>query len=220
MRREIKKFVRECDVCQRCKPDLSSYPGLLQPSPVPNTLWSSISMDFVEGLPKSQGKNFIMVVVNRLVLNTTPYEVLYGQTPPIRIPYVSGESRVDSVDRTLIAREEVVRALKFHLKRTQDRMKAQADKHRSERQFMVGDWVYLKLQPHQDSLNSAAGGNFLTKNTQEALTIIENKSKVQTSRNKPQVSSASGSSTQDAAITALTKQVEALVSSMNQNQLI
>ncbi|GKG32986.1 hypothetical protein Tco_0430496, partial [Tanacetum coccineum] len=58
-------------------------------------------------------------------------------------------SRVDSVDRTLIAREEVVRALKFHLKRTQDRMKAQADKHRSERQFMVGDWVYLKLQPHR-----------------------------------------------------------------------
>ncbi|GJV01342.1 reverse transcriptase domain-containing protein [Tanacetum coccineum] len=31
-----------------------------------------------------------------------------------------------------------------------------------------------------DSLNSAAGGNFLTKNTQEALTIIENKSKVLT----------------------------------------
>ncbi|GKD05374.1 reverse transcriptase domain-containing protein [Tanacetum coccineum] len=60
-----------------------------------------------------------------------------------------------------------------------------------------------------------ANGNFLTKNTQEALTIIENKSKVQTSRNKPQVLCAIGSSTQDAAIIALTKQVEALVSSMN-----
>ncbi|GJY72491.1 hypothetical protein Tco_0476194 [Tanacetum coccineum] len=55
-------------------------------------------------------------------------------------------------------------------------------------------------------------GNFLTRNTQEALTIIENKSKVQTSRNKPQVASASGSSTQDAHITSLTKQVEALLS--------
>ncbi|GJZ58555.1 hypothetical protein Tco_0614049, partial [Tanacetum coccineum] len=50
------------------------------------------------------------------------------------------------------------------------------------------------------------------KNTQEALTIIENKSKVQTSRNKPQVFSASRSSTQDAHITSLTKQVEALLS--------
>ncbi|GJZ51186.1 reverse transcriptase domain-containing protein, partial [Tanacetum coccineum] len=74
------------------------------------------------------------------------------------------------------------------------------------------DTFYNSLnQSEHDSLNSAAGGNFLTKNTQEALTIIENKSKVQTSRNKPQVASTSGSSTQDAALTALTKQVEALV---------
>ncbi|GJR12575.1 reverse transcriptase domain-containing protein [Tanacetum coccineum] len=60
-----------------------------------------------------------------------------------------------------------------------------------------------------------ANGNFLTKNIQEALTIIENKSKVQTSRNKPQVSSASGSSTQDAHVIALTKQVKAFLYSMN-----
>ncbi|GJV50962.1 reverse transcriptase domain-containing protein [Tanacetum coccineum] len=59
------------------------------------------------------------------------------------------------------------------------------------------------------------GGNFLTKNTQEALNIIENKSKVCTSRNKPQDSSASDSSFQNDAITALAKQVEALISSMN-----
>ncbi|GKC49290.1 reverse transcriptase domain-containing protein, partial [Tanacetum coccineum] len=78
------------------------------------------------------------------------------------------------------------------------------------------DTFYNSLnQSEQDSLNSAAGGNFLTKNTQEALTIIENKFKVQTSRNKPQVSSASGRSTQDAHVTALTKQVDALLSSFN-----
>ncbi|GJV70553.1 reverse transcriptase domain-containing protein [Tanacetum coccineum] len=79
------------------------------------------------------------------------------------------------------------------------------------------DTFYNSLsQSDQDSLNSAANGNFLTKNTQEALTIIENKSKVQTSRNKPQVASASGSSTQDAHFIALTKQVEALLSSFKQ----
>ncbi|GJV93711.1 reverse transcriptase domain-containing protein, partial [Tanacetum coccineum] len=81
---------------------------------------------------------------------------------------------------------------------------------------IVIDSFYNSLnQSEQDSRNYAANGNFLTKNTQEALTVIENKSKVQTSRNKPQVVSASRSSTQDAHVTALTKQVDALLSSFN-----
>ncbi|GJR16006.1 reverse transcriptase domain-containing protein [Tanacetum coccineum] len=39
----------------------------------------------------------------------------------------------------------------------------------------------------QDSLNAAAGGNLLTKTPKDALTIIENKSKVCTLRNRPVV---------------------------------
>nr|GFA99923.1 reverse transcriptase domain-containing protein [Tanacetum cinerariifolium] len=39
----------------------------------------------------------------------------------------------------------------------------------------------------QDSLNSAAGGNFLDKMPRECLAIIESKSKVHYSRNKPVV---------------------------------
>ncbi|GJT57505.1 reverse transcriptase domain-containing protein [Tanacetum coccineum] len=40
----------------------------------------------------------------------------------------------------------------------------------------------------QDSLNAAAGGNLLSKTTREALNIIENKSKVRYSQNKPNAS--------------------------------
>lgn len=65
-KKEAKKYVRECVVCQTYKPDLAAYPGLLQALPTPQRVWSSISMDFVEGLPKSQGKNVIFVVVDRL----------------------------------------------------------------------------------------------------------------------------------------------------------
>jgi hypothetical protein len=34
------------------------------------------------------------------------------------------------------------------LARAQNRMKLQADKHRTERSFEVGTWVYVKLQPY------------------------------------------------------------------------
>nr|GEW49819.1 reverse transcriptase domain-containing protein [Tanacetum cinerariifolium] len=43
-------------------------------------------------------------------------------------------------------------------------------------------------QSDQDSLNAAADGNLLNRTPRVALTIIENKSKVRTSRNKPVVS--------------------------------
>ncbi|GKE56481.1 reverse transcriptase domain-containing protein, partial [Tanacetum coccineum] len=54
------------------------------------------------------------------------------------------------------------------------------------------DTFYNALTPtDQDSLNAAAGGNLLTKTPQDALTIIENKSKVRNSWNKPVVSKGS-----------------------------
>ena len=34
LRREVRQFVRECGVCQRCKADLAVSPGLLQPLPI------------------------------------------------------------------------------------------------------------------------------------------------------------------------------------------
>ena len=39
--------------------------------------------------------------------------------------------------------------LKFHLMRAQHRMKQFADQHRTEREFEIGDYVYVKLQPYR-----------------------------------------------------------------------
>ncbi|GJR09575.1 reverse transcriptase domain-containing protein [Tanacetum coccineum] len=68
----------------------------------------------------------------------------------------------------------------------------------------------------QDSLNAAAGGNLLSKTTREALNIIENKSKVRYSRNKPNVSrmnttSRESSSKTDDRIDKLADQISTLV---------
>lgn len=65
------------------------------------------------------------------------------------MPYLVGVSSVAIVDRSLQAREAARKLLHFHLKRAQGRMKQFADRHRSERSFQVGDWVYLKLQPYR-----------------------------------------------------------------------
>ncbi|GKA60603.1 retrotransposable element Tf2, partial [Tanacetum coccineum] len=81
--------------------------------------------------------------------NVTPFEVVYGKTPPLHVPYVAGESAVEVVDRTLQARETTIEMLKFHLKRVQDIMKMYADKKKYEREFKVGMWVNLKLQPRR-----------------------------------------------------------------------
>ncbi|GJX87129.1 retrotransposon-related protein, partial [Tanacetum coccineum] len=66
MRQDVKTFVALCAVCQRSKSDLAVYPGLLQPLPVPDLIWTEISMGFIEGLPLSNGKSVILVVVDRL----------------------------------------------------------------------------------------------------------------------------------------------------------
>lgn len=51
--------------CQKNKSENTPYPGLLAPLLVPTQAWTHVSMDFVEGLRKSQGKNVILVVVDR-----------------------------------------------------------------------------------------------------------------------------------------------------------
>ncbi|XP_074291307.1 uncharacterized protein LOC141618089 [Silene latifolia] len=63
-------------------------------------------------------------------IGTTPYEVVYGQPPHLHIPYCNGDSPVAAVDMSLTARGDCITMLKFHLKRVQDRMKQQSDKHR------------------------------------------------------------------------------------------
>ena len=82
-------------------------------------------------------------------IGVIPYEVVYGQPSALHIPYVAGDCSVAAVDRSLQAREECITMLKFHMEKAQQRMKAQADKHRTDREYAMRDLVYVKLQPYR-----------------------------------------------------------------------
>ncbi|KAL3524838.1 hypothetical protein ACH5RR_013210 [Cinchona calisaya] len=65
MRDDVETYVRTCLVCQQDKIEQSKTAGLLEPLPVPERPWESVSMDFIVGLPKFEGCQTIMVVVDR-----------------------------------------------------------------------------------------------------------------------------------------------------------
>ncbi|KAJ0025536.1 hypothetical protein Pint_07160 [Pistacia integerrima] len=65
MQDSIEGYVRTCLVCQQDKVVQQQPAGLLQPLPVPERPWESVSMDFITYLPKSEGSGSIIVIVDR-----------------------------------------------------------------------------------------------------------------------------------------------------------
>lgn len=275
MKSDILKFVQTCGTCQQAKPDRSRYPGLLSPLPIPPHAWHSISMDFIEGLPKSGSMDCILVVVDRFskyshflalshpfsaakvaklfldniyklhgmpdsivsdrdrvftsnfwqqlftltgtqlcmssayhpqsdgqtervnqcietylrcfvhacpnkwslwlsvtefwyntnfhsAVGRSPFEVLYGHSPRHFGLQTTEAVLVAELTAWLQEREVISNLVRQHLLRAQARMKRQADKQRSEREFSVGDQVYLKLQPYVQSSVTARSNQKLS----------------------------------------------------------
>jgi hypothetical protein len=262
MKKDIRSYIQGCDICQRNKVE-NIYPaGLLQPLPIPSQVWTEVSIDFIGGLPISQGKDVIMVVIDRLskyahfiplthpytagtvaqlfldqifklhglpksivsdrdkiftsnfwkelfrlsgtdlllssayhpqtdgqteIMNKglegylrsftgdrpkdwlkwlplaewsynsskhsstkiSPFEAVYGYSPPRLLPYEPGTTSVQAVEETLKTREFILSLIRQNLQDAQDRMKVYADRHRTSREFEIGDWVYLRLRPYR-----------------------------------------------------------------------
>jgi DNA-directed RNA polymerase subunit E'/Rpb7 len=78
----------------------------------------------------------------------TPFQALYGFTPPqineVILPDNPTEEVVDILQKRRLANEHI----KDNLVKAQDKTKKYADKHRKEREFNVGDMVYLKIQTY------------------------------------------------------------------------
>lgn len=79
----------------------------------------------------------------------TLFKALYGRDPPVLLKWSNRPSRVQELDQQLRERNLILDELKAQLERGQVRMNNQADKHRREVHFEVGDFVYLKLEPYR-----------------------------------------------------------------------
>lgn len=275
MKRTIKNYVASCTVCQQAKSKRVAYPGLLAPLPVPQGAWQIVTLDFIEGLPKSSSFNCILVVVDKFskyahflplthpftalqvatlymnqvfklhglptvlvsnrdriftstvwqelfklvgtelrmstsyhpqtdgqtervnqcletylrcfvhscptkwshwialaefwyntsyhsALNNTPFMILYGHETR-QLGIVGGDHcQVPDVQEWLKNRTFMQQLAHQHLLRAQKHMKQQADKKRSDKQFSVGDFVYLKVQPYVQTSLAIRSSNKLS----------------------------------------------------------
>lgn len=66
MWKDDRHYVASCNICQATKYVTDRPSGLIQPLPIPDTVWVAASMDYIVGLPQSHGYTTIMVVVDRL----------------------------------------------------------------------------------------------------------------------------------------------------------
>jgi hypothetical protein len=66
MSQQVRRYTRNCNVCGRTKPWRDQRKGLLKPLPVPDRPWQDITMDFIVGLPKSNGHTNILVITDKL----------------------------------------------------------------------------------------------------------------------------------------------------------
>lgn len=81
----------------------------------------------------------------------SPFQAVYGRPPPSILDYTTGTSKVDMMEDLLTKRDQLLKDLKRNLERARQRMKLQADKHQTEKEFQVGDWVYVRLQPYRQT---------------------------------------------------------------------
>jgi hypothetical protein len=105
MKREIAKYVSECDICQRVKASHLKTAGILQPLPIPSWKWEDISMDFIVGLPNTSLRHdSIWVIVDRLTKTAhfLPVHTTYNVKKYAKI-YLDQIVRLHGIPKTIIS---------------------------------------------------------------------------------------------------------------------
>lgn len=65
IKQEIQEYLAACHQCQSSKHENTRAPGLHHPLPISNQTWQHITMNFIEQLHPSYGKDSIWVIIDR-----------------------------------------------------------------------------------------------------------------------------------------------------------
>ena len=68
MQQDVSTFVAACDTSIRNKTNNQPATGLLRPLPVPHHPLPRIAVEFVTGLPASNGDTYILTIADQLIL--------------------------------------------------------------------------------------------------------------------------------------------------------
>nr|ADN33669.1 ty3-gypsy retroelement transposase [Cucumis melo subsp. melo] len=130
-------------------PNFTIHKGVLQfkgskiahPLEIPDTIWTDISMDFIDGLPKLARYEVIFVVVDRMNLLASPFPSgIWKVTTPLF--YYWGHENTQFGIRPAAERQ----------RHSFEKMKKNANLKRRANDFQVGDMVFLKLRPYRQAL--------------------------------------------------------------------
>ena len=90
-------------------------------------------------------------------IGMSPFRALYNYDSLTFVEIFFGDSRAPMTQDWIQQSQDILKEIKYHLQRVKNQQKVQADKHRVEHTFEVGDLVYLRLQPYKQASIKRSG---------------------------------------------------------------
>ncbi|GKC42238.1 ty3-gypsy retrotransposon protein [Tanacetum coccineum] len=84
-------------------------------------------------------------------INMSPFKALYGRDVTSIHNYLPGSTATGSIENSLLEHQKIMSSLKHSIEVSKQKMVTQANKHRLDKHFEVGEFVYLRLHKYRQT---------------------------------------------------------------------